>query len=375
MGKKIAIVGAGNAGCLSALECYFNREEEQEGVIGEIEIYHDPDIPIERVGQGLQLNSSVTVFESLDMNWLDKNFIKATVKQGINYEGWGNKNPNFFHPFGSGQVAAHYIPSLLSQETLKSGLFNVIEKKVTDIDSQVDADYVIDCRGTPKNLDDYEILTNPINSVILGTKSGKDPDLLYTRHVATPHGWTFIIPNHDSVSYGYLYNNKITSYDEARDDFLSRFDGVSLTGDLNFKNYVAKNLWVNERTLLNGNRYSFIEPLEATSSGVHIGIANRLYEVLLRQGSHSEVAEYAKKEVKKCQDFILWHYKSGSMYDTNFWRYARELEYSDEHALNKYIEESKNAPRVLPSVDEDEEEDKIFAQWGPHSFKVWYENT
>ena len=53
---------------LIGIRCYFNREEENEGYIGEIEIYHDPDIPIERVGQGLQLNSSVTVFESLDIN-------------------------------------------------------------------------------------------------------------------------------------------------------------------------------------------------------------------------------------------------------------------------------------------------------------------
>ena len=62
MGKKIAIVGAGNAGCISALQLYFLKEEEQDDVIGEIEIYHDPDLPIERVGQGLQLDTRTTVF-------------------------------------------------------------------------------------------------------------------------------------------------------------------------------------------------------------------------------------------------------------------------------------------------------------------------
>ena len=100
MGKKIAIVGAGNAGCISALQLYFLKEEEQDDVIGEIEIYHDPDLPIKRVGQGLQLDTRTTVFDCLGMNWIDKNLINATIKQGINYEGWGKKNPNFFHAFG-----------------------------------------------------------------------------------------------------------------------------------------------------------------------------------------------------------------------------------------------------------------------------------
>ena len=33
-------------------------------------------------------------------------------------------------------------------------------------------------------------------------------------------GWTFLIPNVDSVSYGYLYNNTITSKEDATEDFL-----------------------------------------------------------------------------------------------------------------------------------------------------------
>ena len=47
--SKIAIVGAGNAGCITALELFYLNIEEQEDVITEIEIFHDPDIPIERV--------------------------------------------------------------------------------------------------------------------------------------------------------------------------------------------------------------------------------------------------------------------------------------------------------------------------------------
>ena len=50
--KKIAIIGAGNAGCITALH-FYKYLSESIGVSFEIEIYHSPhDHPIEKVGQG-----------------------------------------------------------------------------------------------------------------------------------------------------------------------------------------------------------------------------------------------------------------------------------------------------------------------------------
>ena len=181
------------------------RTANPDSLIGEIEIYHNPTIPIERVGQGNTINVSSLLFGTLDINWVTNNLIKATVKQGIRYRNWGKKNHDFFHAFLNGYTACHYIPNLLSKTFLESGHFNVIERNIVDPEKEIDSDYIIDCRGRSLHFDDeYETLTNPINSVILSRKEGKDPDLLYTECIATPHGWTFIIPNHNSVSYGYL---------------------------------------------------------------------------------------------------------------------------------------------------------------------------
>ena len=47
---------------------------------------------------------------------------------GIRYKNWGKRNDNFFHSFGNGSVATHYIPKLFSESVLNSGLFNVVEK-------------------------------------------------------------------------------------------------------------------------------------------------------------------------------------------------------------------------------------------------------
>ena len=148
------------------------------------------------------------------------NTLKSTFKSGILYENLGKKKDKHFHPFRMNMMAIHYIPELLSKTVLESGLFKVTEKNIKDPEKEIDANYIIDCRGRnnrDKNL--YRNIINPINSVILSNKKGRDVDLIYTRCIATPNGWTFAIPNHDSVSYAYLYNNTITSKEDAEKDF------------------------------------------------------------------------------------------------------------------------------------------------------------
>ena len=372
MTEKIAIIGAGNAGCISALNLHYLREtEDYKGY--EIDIYYDPTVPIERVGQGTQLNVRETIFDVLDLDWVENNHIKATTKQGIRYKGWGQKNHDFFHSFPSGTVAMHYVPKLFSECVLKSGLFSVVEKTITNPEEEVDATYIIDCRGRPTELDDsYKRLTNPVNSVILATKEEADPNLLWTEHITTPNGWAFVIPNHDSVSYGYLYNDTITSKEEAEKDFIERFN-VEPNGYLPFDNYVIKNMWRGEKTILNGNLYSFIEPMEAVASAVHHNVSESLYDVMIGNQSKEEVNNNLYTEMHRVQDFILWHYKNGSIYDTPFWKYAQTLSYSNEEELFNHVKKCMNLPHLFKYEDLDE--DGEYGHWVPPSYKCWYKNV
>jgi tryptophan halogenase len=373
MAKKIAIVGSGNAGCISALNLNFLRETEKEEIdIDKIDLYHNPNIPIEKVGQGSQINVRNVLFDTLRMNWYDKNYIDATIKTGVVYQNWGKKNHNFIHDFPSGSIGMHYVPSLLTKAVIESGMFNVIEKNITDPDSEIDADYIIDCRGKLEELDDsYEILTNPVNSVLLAKKPGKDINIIDTICIATPNGWTFKIPNIDSVSYGYLYNNSITTKEEAEKDFIERFD-VEPDSNLVFNNYVAKNIWKSERTMLNGNRFSFIEPLEATASGVHLEASEVFFDFLMGDLTQEESNSRMQRHIKENQDFILWHYKNGSRYDTPFWDYAKTLEYSDEKTMKENIESFINV-HSYKAIEESK--DYVHGQWSAPSFKMWYDNV
>ena len=121
---KLAIVGSGNAGCISALHFHHYIPDL------EIEIYHDSkNTPIERVGQGTALPVTKLIFKSLNLVWLDGK-IGETVKTGIRYIDWGQKVDSFFHSFQPAyNVAIHYTPKKLSEYILASKVFKVIEKK------------------------------------------------------------------------------------------------------------------------------------------------------------------------------------------------------------------------------------------------------
>lgn len=366
--KKIAIVGSGNAGCITALHYgYYGNE------LCDIDLYYDPNIPIERVGQGTVVSITQLLSKSLNMDWYD-NPIKATFKTGIRYENWGKINHDFFHKFYLSNMSCHYVPSLLSKVVMESGYVTPIEKTIDNPEEEIDADFIFDCRGKPKNLDenDYIKLINPLNAVILSKKDGRDPDLRYTRCVATPNGWTFVVPNHDSVSYGYLYNNTITTKEEAEKDFIERFD-VEPDGDLTFNNYVAKNMWTGERTILSGNRFSFIEPMETTSTPIYQRVARYAWNHIFDGAEKEEWNIELQNFIKTIQTFILWHYQNGSKYDTPFWEYAKSLKFSPDDEFNIRLEESKNSTHFqLERYDRNVDG---YGIWPRYSFKVWYDNV
>ena len=352
---KIAIVGAGNAGCVTALHYHKYLEIDNE-----ISIYHNPDEhPIERVGQGTVISITDLISSTLGIDWYD-NPINATFKTGILYEGWGKKKDRLFHPFPLPDMSIHFVPQKLSKVVLESGYFNVVEQSITDPEKEIDADVIFDCRGRHnRDKSNYDTLIDPLNSVLLYKKQGRDPDLIYTRSVATPNGWTFVIPNVDSVSYGYLYNNTITSKEDATEDFLDRFELPETDGELTFENYMAKNMFVGERTVLNGNMYGFLEPLEATSLGFYRIICRQAWDAIFHIKSLDECNTEVRRVMKELENVTLWHYQYGSKYDTPFWEYAKSLPFKPDKRFDMMIDNPEST--------------EMYGQWEGWNFKNWKE--
>tara|TARA_B100000029_G_scaffold484548_1_gene536886 strand:- start:1785 stop:2927 length:1143 start_codon:yes stop_codon:yes gene_type:complete len=372
---KITVLGKGNAGCLTALYySYYTRNQKDI----HIELIHDPDIPPEKVGQATVLEPPGLLWKALGINWYD-NPIDATPKLGILYENWGKKNHKFFHPFPLNDVTIHYTPSRLQDVILESGYFDVKEKHIDDY-NQIDSDFIFDCRGGAYNQDDYYDLINPVNSVLLGESNSKECDINWTRAVATPDGWTFVIPKTtQNTSYGYLYNDKITSIEEASANFEKLFDfskgEIEKKTSLKFNNYIAKRPIIDDRIILGGNRLFFLEPLEATAIQAYLFWAQRTFWWIIDKRYKPNFAiEEFYKYTSQLQNFILWHYVFGSKYNTPFWRYAQEFTINDDE-FHKIVFAIKKFS-LIDIID-----DRIdigvsphgYGQWMPWSFKNWYE--
>lgn len=365
--KKIAIVGAGNAGCMTALNFgYYGKE------LFEIDMYYDPNTPMERVGQGATPDVLQLISSSLNIDWWN-NDIGATIKTGVLYENWGKKQKHIFHKFYMDSIACHFQTHRLSEKVRESQYVNVIEKKVVDPEVEIDADYIFDCRGRSGNdYDEYNNLINPLNAVLLSRQGGRDPDLTFTKCVATKDGWTFVIPNNDSVSYGYLYNNIITSKDEAAFNMHEMFNVVP-DGDLTFRNYIAKSMFKGDRTILNGNRFSFVEPLEATSTSFYRNVAGHAWEHIVDGKPKFACDTDVIKYMKQLETFLLWHYQFGSAFDTPFWDYAKSLAFEPDVDFMKYRESAVQMD--YPMLNSKAFAGQEYGIWPRVSFKQWHDGV
>ncbi len=332
---KVGIIGKGLAGIITAL----SWKTISPGV--EVEIYYDNNIPPVPVGAGSNPNflELLTAINRIDpqvqVDWRN-NCFDATPKTGILYEGWGTTGVPWFHPFASAsELAMHFDPIKLQDFFLNCGFFKVIEKNIGSYDD-LDVDYVYDCAGFPKDYDDYFTIRNPLNKVLLANLSPSNNRSYgsLTRTVATPDGWCFHIPLTTRTSLGYLYNDTITTDEEAEKNFREQFGVDNITESRSFRNYIAKRPIIDDRVILNGNKLSFIEPLEATSITCYDFWTKGTMQAIMAPG-HNIPQELEKcvltnaKMIYQNMNFILYHYSQGSKYDTPFWDYAKSLTVDD----------------------------------------------
>jgi hypothetical protein len=403
---KITIIGGGQAGVWTALHYgYWTRNDKDI----EVELIYDPEIDPFPVGQGMNLPAVELLWKACGTDWYH-NETRSTPKVGILYENFSKENTNIYHPFPYINIAIQADPKYLQRYILNSGLFNVKEENVTDLDT-VDADVIFDCRGNTKKDDiEYEPLYCPVNSVLLAVGPSSNVAQLWSRHVATPDGWTFVIPNTtNTTSYGYLYNKDITSLETAQTNFSElfgkEFPNEMKTVNLPFESYMAKEpLRIDSngrKIILNGNRLAFLEPMEATAIGFYLTVAEFTFDwVMDKSNSNSNLSQKAempmsiyqmqnitsniKQQIHEIYTFILWHYTRGSVYETPFWRTAQaettviieQPNASKELLYGKFehiIDLVKSLDYIDCRVSDWNIPDINFGQWSANSIKLWYD--
>lgn len=336
---KVAIIGKGLAGILTAMAWKAHYPAT------EIEIYYDPFSPIEPVGSGSWPNmlDLITEFQTTNPecwpSWREADW-DQTVKTGISYKGWGK---DWFHDFGMNRVAMHFDPKKFCDDMARN--FKCIPKRVG---YNIDADFIYDCGGSPfsgrectsETWDRYTLLQNPLNRVLLAETDPYSSVYCTTDSIATKDGWTFVIPLQSRTSVGYMFNSDITTDNEALDNFVEQFGEHKLIGFRSFHNYMANNPVMDGRIFMNGNKYFFIEPLEATSVTGYMVWIERTLQYVMGNATLQDIVADNQRDIQENANFLLYHYAHGSEFNTPFWDYAKGL-YKPCRVFDNIIDEAK----------------------------------
>ena len=355
--RRVAVVGRGTAGSLAAASVSRMHPDS------DLELHHiyDSRIPVIGVGEG-SWPSLVQELQQLTnvSHQVVQQRLMGTRKYGVAFEGWGRRGRDFTHYFTPQQVSYgyHLSADLMADLLHECSHARHIDAKVNEINRVKGGaevrfegreseryDLVFDARGFPRELQPeqhIDVSFIPTNTAVIRrcpaiirkAKDGPVTEHTYTRAVARPHGWIFVIPLTIHTSYGYIFNMNVSNIDEVEVDFdkFLETDGVSefeQRAVIPFPNFVHRQIYDGAVARI-GNAAAFMEPLEATAivaAQLQIGMVlnmrlNRSIEHLERDAP--TVNRFLVKRMLSYGLFVGWHYSCGSRYDTDFWRYARE---------------------------------------------------
>ena len=359
--NKIAVIGRGTAGSLAAA----NVSHLLKGKDFELHHIYDSRIPIIGVGEGswpslVQHLDDLTNFPQGGV----QQYLNGTRKYGVAFEGWGQRNQDFIHYFlpkreSYGYHLAADLMGDLLQESTHSRHIDSRVLRISRVDNGAEVeleghgteryDLVFDARGFPKEIDSnqhIDISFIPTNTAIIRrcpavvstAQTGPALQYTYTRAIARPHGWVFVIPLTVHTSYGYIFNRDISSPADVESDFDKLLESEDVAdfekrAVIRFPNFIHKNIYDGAIARI-GNAAAFMEPLEATaivSAQLQIGMVlqfrcNRPHEYIERDAR--VVNRFLVNNMLCYGLFVGWHYSCGSVFESDFWRYARDQAWS-----------------------------------------------
>ena len=346
---RVAVIGRGSAGSLAAAHVSCKLPGQTLWHI------YDSRVPTIGVGEGTQIGMvhQLRILTGLDDATVQRR-LGATRKYGIHFEGWGSSNAEFVHhffPVGRAygyHLSAETLGQLLGGST-RARHVDARVRRLRRVESGCEIEFdglpaerfdlVFDASGFPRQLDPkehIEVTCIPTNTAIIrrGAPTAVDADRTYTRSVARPHGWVFVIPLKVHTSYGYVFNRHVTAIEEAERDFdaflrENHVESFEPRGTIPFPNFIHRHIYDGFVARI-GNAAGFMEPLEATAlTLIQAQIGTILDYRLSRPPQRTEadatvINKFLIRFAWRLGTFISWHYSRGSIYRSAFWRHARD---------------------------------------------------
>ncbi len=360
--KTIAVVGVGTAG-ITSLAHMLAWLPEDWSVIS----IHDPKIPILGIGESTSTSIPDTLWYGAKFNFLtDLDELECTTKFGVKYENW--RNHDFYVSIPPPHYGMHFNNFKLKEFCFKrfkeiwKEKFKIIEGEISQIHNQqekiscfvdnveYDFDYLVDCRGYPEDYNDYEYVNSiPMNHA-LTYMIHKPGDWNFTYHKAHEHGWMFGIPLKTRQGWGYLYNDTITSKEEAVTGIKKILGDIDETKvkEFSWKSYRAKK-FIDGRLIKNGNRALFYEPMEALSGWFYDRIMRASFDYIITEQLDEASANATLTQLAEDMElFICYMYHGGSKYDTKFWRIYKEI--CTDRLINdqRFIKHVETLSKITP---------------------------
>jgi hypothetical protein len=366
---KIAVIGAGTVGVMSVLHFlkYLNNCE--------VTCIYNPDKKILGIGESSNINLPELLWKSVGYNtFINSNELSSTIKLGVKYKNW--RKEDFISPILPIYYAMHFDNFALSEKMFNRAKniygkrFKILNKNIKELKQdnkevtilfnkgKAIYDYVIDCRGYPENYSEYHMCTSlPLNRAFVNMIP-EPGNFQYTYHYAHKNGWMFGIPLTHRQGWGYLFNDQITSEQEAVDEINEIFKSNKTKKDLRdfkFKPYRSKQ-FLNNRIIKNGNRAIFYEPLEALSGVFYDNINRWFFDYINENMDQDTVNILLDERAKQYENFVAWVYNQGSIHNTKFWKYANKI--TTEHLKNNLVwQTTKNY------LNKEFYKDNIFKTW------------
>tara|TARA_Y100000022_G_C13241693_1_gene372719 strand:+ start:90 stop:1238 length:1149 start_codon:yes stop_codon:yes gene_type:complete len=366
---NIAIIGAGTVGVLSV--CHFLGYADNT----KITCIHNPQKNILGIGESSTINMPLLLWETLNFNVeFDGQDLQYTFKTGVQFKNW--RKHDFVSPIIPPKYAIHFDNFKLAEVIYKK-IYDKYENRFRELNIDISSikqndeeviinnnykfDYVIDCRGFPKDYTNYTMVDLPINHCLVHGVN-KPGDWNFTYHIAHENGWMFGIPLQKRQGWGYLYNDNITTKKEAIDNFniiTKKNINYEDIREFTFKPFKA-NKFIDGRILKNGNSALFYEPIEAISGGFYDNLNRYFFDYIFNKSfSETAVNFHIHDLADRYLNFISYIYQGGSIYDSDFWNYAKNI-CSQNLRNNKWLE-------TIESIKQEKED---ASRW-PFSPEAW----
>lgn len=342
---KIGVLGAGTAGIIAIAEMLYRRRDMAVDTL-QITCIHDPSIPTIEVGESLSSPNFTTLDAVLQLRGTERLHLLDGTPRYYTKLHFDNEHDNFSVNYLS--MGVHINSQTLSTTAMQILVenypeFSEVHDSVKDVLQTEDYvtvvgshasyvfDYVIDCRGFPTKEEltssryETDNIFTSVNSVILFPDFSKY-DEPYSSMYFHKHGWMFGVPLAHRKAYGYLYNNKITTEEEAIQHF-SELKGIDASPLRKFSwtPYYKKEI-MEGRVLYLGNQLYLFEPAGALPLYYYLTVMDSFV-----RNAHvpapalaASLNAYHATSMGVIKNLVAMHYCGDvHTYDSGFWAHTK----------------------------------------------------